>query len=250
VDFFSVERLGLVLVRPGMLVMAAPAFGGVYAPAVVKIGLTLLLGVTLAPLVALPATPAGLLPILVMREAAIGLALAMAVRVLVSGAELGGHLIGFQIGFSYSAIVDPQSGVRNNLIAALHGMTALIVFMALDGHHALIRTLAASYQALPVGTGHVDAALVGIITSMLGVIFDLGAHLAAPVVVALVLVELALGLIARSAPALNLMVVGFPIRLMTGLIALAAAIRVGPGLMTTVSEVAIDLGTRLALAFR
>ena len=67
---------------------------------------------------------------------------------------------------------------------------------------------------------------------------------------ALVLVELALGLISRSAPALNLMVVGYPIRLLAGLIALAAGIRVGPALIGSISGTAVDLGSRLAMAFR
>jgi len=250
VDFLAVERLGLLLVRPGVLVLASPAFGGVYAPAYVKVGLTVILGLVLSPLVSLPAIDPGLLPLLLMREAVIGLALAMAVRVLIAGAEFGGHLIGFQIGFSYSAIVDPQSGVRNNLIAALHGMIALLTFLSINGHHALIRALAASYESLPIGPGHVNASLVGTITQMFGVIFTLGAHLAAPVVVALVLVELALGLISRSAPALNLMAVGFPIRIVAGLVALAAGLRVGPPLMRGVGTLALDLGERLALAFR
>jgi flagellar biosynthetic protein FliR len=250
VDFLAVERLGLLLVRPGVLVMASPAFGGVYAPAFVKIGLTVILAIVLSPLVSLPAIAPGALPLFAMREAVIGLALAMAVRVLIAGAEFGGHLIGFQIGFSYAAIVDPQSGVRNNLLAALHGMMAVVTFLSIDGHHALIRTLAASYQSMPAGPGHVDGSLVGTVTQMLGAIFTLGAHLAAPVVVALVLVELALGIISRSAPALNLMVVGFPIRLIAGLVALAAGLRVGPPLMRGVGALALDLSARLALAFR
>jgi flagellar biosynthetic protein FliR len=249
VDFLAVERLGLLLVRPGVLVMSSPAFGGVYAPAYVKIGLTVILAVVLSPLVVLPAIAPGFLPVFMAREAAIGLALAMAVRVLIAGAEFGGHLIGFQIGFSYAAIVDPQSGVRNNLLAALHGMLALITFLSINGHHALIRALVSSYQSLPVGLGSVDASVVGTATQMLGVIFTLGAHLAAPAVIALVLVELALGLISRSAPALNLMVVGFPIRIVAGLVALAAGLRVAPSLMRGVGNVALDLGARLAQAF-
>ena len=107
IDATPLVHLGLLLVRPGTLVLAAPPFGATYAPAPVKVGITVLLALTLLPLVDVPAAGSSVgLAATVGREFAIGLAMALAIRALVAAAELGGHLIGFQMGLGYSAIVD------------------------------------------------------------------------------------------------------------------------------------------------
>src|SRR4029078_5695982 len=87
------------------------------------------------------------------RELLIGLALSLSVRVLIAGAELAGHLSGFQIGFAYSSLVAPQSGARNVVLSALSATFVVMVFLVLDGHHQLLHALAASYAALPIGAG-------------------------------------------------------------------------------------------------
>ena len=106
-----------------MLIVAAPAFGGTYAPAQVKIGLTVLLAHRARCRVAGAADRSAMRARRRRRcaKSAIGLALALAIRALVAGAEFAGHLAGFQMGLSYGAIVDPQSGVRNNVLATLYG---------------------------------------------------------------------------------------------------------------------------------
>jgi flagellar biosynthetic protein FliR len=250
-DFGPLARLGLLLVRPGMLVMAAPAFGGTYSPARVRIGLTLILAVALMPFVpSLPPATLGALAVVVVRELAIGLALALAIRALVAGAELGGHLAGAQLMLSYGSVVDPQGGVRNNILANMYGNLALLTFFATNGHHAFLRGLAASYSAMPIGIGHVDQSLGRAITEFLGLVFVLGLRLAAPVVAVMLVVELAMGLVARSAPAINVTVVAGPIRLVVGLLAVAAAVAFVPGLVARFASIAADLGFHSARAFR
>ena len=100
-EFEPLVRFGLLLVRPGMLVAAAPPFGAAYAPMPVRLGLTLLLTLALVPVIATPVS-FGLidLTLVVAREMAIGLAIALGIRALVAGAELAGHLTGYQLGFS------------------------------------------------------------------------------------------------------------------------------------------------------
>lgn len=251
IDLGFVVRLGLLLVRPGALILAAPPFGGLYTPAPVKVGLSVVLAVALAPLVAVPADlPAAALGVIVAREMAIGLALAFAVRLLMAGAELGGQLAGFQLGFAYAAAVDPNTGARNNVLASLYSALTLFTFLALNAHHALLRALAASYAAMPIGVGHIDATLGRSVAALLGLIFVFGTQVAAPVVIVLLLVELGVGLISRAAPALNLMVVGFPLRLLAGLFALAATIAVVPSMVARLVVPALELAGRVAFAFR
>jgi len=251
ISFEPFLRFALLLVRPGTLVIAAPPFGAPYAPMPVRLGLTLLFTLALMPVVSAPAV-LGLLDLVVVvaREMAIGLAMALGIRALIAGAELAGSLSGYQLGFSYGSIVDPQSGVRNGMFAALYSNLALITFFTINGHHQLLRAMAASYSQLPIGIGHVDGSLVQAVTAMLGIVFVLGVRLAMPLILVLMVVEVALGLITRAAPAINLLAVAQPIRIIIGLLVIATLIAIVPTLVARYVVPALEVGMRGALAFR
>jgi flagellar biosynthesis protein FliR len=250
-DLSTVVRFALLLVRPGMIVMVAPALGGTFAPMHIKVALTVLLAVALAPSVAVPMAANDVsLTLLVAREVVIGLSIAIAVRALIGAAELAGHLSGFQIGFSYAATVDPVSGVRNTVITSLYGLLALLAFYAINGHHEMLRALALSYTRLPIGAGNIDTSLLAAVRQILGLVFTVGARLAAPIIVVLLIVELAIGLISRSAPSLSFMVVGYPLRLIVGLTVLAVMIGIVPEVIASLLSRTIGLGLDLAAAFK
>jgi flagellar biosynthetic protein FliR len=181
---------------------------------------------------------------------AIGIALSLSIRALIAGAELAGALSGTQVGLSMGAVVNPQSGVRNNMLAVLYANLTLLTFFGLNGHHALIRTLATSYDTMPIGIGHIDASIVKSVTELLGLVFIIGVRLAMPIIVVLLVVELAMGLISRVAPMLNLMTVGTPVRLVIGLLVVAAVIAVAPSVIARFTPVAMDISVRAARAFR
>ena len=245
------ERFGLLLVRPGMLIAVAPALGGSHIPIPVKIGLTVLIAVGLLPSVDVPRNlPELTLSVVVAREAVIGLSLAFALRALIAAAEFAGHLSGQQIGFSYGATIDPQSGVRNNMLATLYASLATLGFLAINGHHAALRALAQSYSALPMGGGQLDASVVGSVRDILALVFVVAARLAAPVIVVMLVVEFVVGLISRSSPALGFMVIGYPIRLIVGLALLAALIPVIPAVTNSLLDNVLLTGAGLARAFR
>jgi flagellar biosynthetic protein FliR len=251
IDLTPFLGLGLLLVRPGALILASPPFGGNYAPAQTKIALTVLFAIVLLPSAAVP--PAGSavsLAIMVAREMGIGLALALAIHALVAAAELGGHLAGFQMGLSYSAIVDPASGVRNNVLSALYGTVATVIFLVTNAHHAFLRALGQSYDSLPIGIGHIGESLPQGIIALLSLVFTFGVRLAAPLVVVLVVTELGLALVSRSAPALNLMVVGAPVRLIVGLMLLGFVAPAAVGVIAGSLNNVLQLGVRVAETFR
>jgi flagellar biosynthetic protein FliR len=251
IDLSVVIRFGLLLVRPGMLVMVAPPLGGTFAPTPVKVAITVLLAVVLAPTVTVPPLTSDVsLTLIIARELVIGLSLGLAVRALISAAELGGHLGGYQLGFSYAATIDPVSGVRNSVVTSLYGLLAMLAFFAVNGHHQILRAMVASYDGLPIGGGQVGESILTGVREMLGLIFTVGVRLAAPLVLVLLLVELAVGLVSRSAPSLNFMVVGYPVRLLVGLLVLAVTIGTVPQVIASVVESAIGLGLNLAAAFR
>lgn len=244
-------QFGLLLVRPGVLIALAPGFGDNYAPARVKVGLTVLIAIALMPSIATPALGDPLpLVLIVAHEVAIGFALALGIRILVAGAQFAGHLSGFQMGLSYGATVDPQSGVRNPLLAVLFGNMAVLTFLMINGHHAFLRALRQSYADLPVGSGGIDGSLPDIVARLLGIVFTLGVRLAAPIVFVLLVVEIAMALLARSAPALNLMAAGAPVRLVVGLIVLAVMLPAVPSLVAGVSDAILRLSVQATAAFR
>jgi flagellar biosynthetic protein FliR len=234
-----------------MLIALTPALGGAHLPAPAKIGLTVLLAIGLLPSVAVPrGLPELTLSVIVAREAVIGLSIGFALRALIAGAEFAGHLSGQQIGFSYGATIDPQSGVRNNMLATLYGSLATLGFLAINGHHQLLRALAESYAGLPIGVGHLNSSIVQSVGDILALVFIVGARLAAPVVVVLLIVELAVGLISRASPALSFMVIGYPIRIIVGLMLLAALVGTIPAVTNSLLEAVLMTGANTARAFR
>jgi len=250
-EFSTMAQLGILVARPGALIAAAPAFGGAFAPPPVRIGLAIMIAVLLVP--AVPpqsfASTAGL-GLVVAREMAIGVLMALSLRAILAGAELGGHLTGSQLMLSYGSVVDPQGGVRSNLVANLYGNLALITFLLMNGHHALLRALAASYTAIPIGEGGIGVSLGTTVVQLLGIVFVLGARLAAPIVVVMLLVEVGTAIMARVAPSLNLMAVAPPIRVAVGLLAMATMVPLVPSIVRAASSGIGELALRAAGAFR
>ena len=251
ISLTPVLRFALLLVRPGMLMLLAPGFGGNYAPARVKVGITAFLAFALMPLTGEVPTPEAL-PIIVVtaREVAIGLALALGVRVLIAGAEFAGHIAGRQMGLSYGAVVDPQSGVRNPVLSVLFGNIALMTFLMIDGHHQFLRALRQSYLDLPIGPGSVNASLPVSVAQMLGAIFTLGVRLVAPIVIVLIVVEIGMALLARSAPMLNLNASAAPVRLIVGLVVLTVMVPAVASVVAATAGPMVRLSALLAGAFR
>ena len=155
------------------------------------------------------------------------------------------------MGLSYGSIVDPQSGVRNTVLAALYTNLAIVLALAGGAHHAILRALTASYAALPIGFGGVDASLVhgrrrGCSASSWcwpSASPRRSSSSCSPT-------EALLGLMARVAPAFNVMIVGAPARVVVGLLVVAATLISLPPLIARYAPVTLDLAADTARAFR
>lgn len=250
-DLSVVVRFALLLLRPGMVVMLSPGLGGRQIPPMVKIGVTVLIALGLLPAVVIPGTvdASGLVPVIV-HELAVGLSIAFAVQVLIGGAEFAGHLSSYQIGFSYGATIDPASGVRSTVLVSLYGTLATLAFLGVNGHHAVLRALVASYQRIPIRAGGPDESLVAAVRDLLGMVFVVGVRLAAPVLIVLLIVELAVGLISRAAPSITFQVIGYPLRIVIGLLVVAALVNTVPAVTASLIESVLLLAGRTAAAFR
>jgi flagellar biosynthesis protein FliR len=135
-------------------------------------------------------------------------------------------------------------------MSTLYGNLALMTLLLTNGHHTVLRALVSSYQTLPIGAGVVSSQLVGASAKMLGLVLLLGAQLAVPIVLALFVIEVALGVVARSVPGLNMMSVGFGLRLLVGLFVLVAALSAVPTLTNIALRQAFEASDQAAHALR
>jgi flagellar biosynthesis protein FliR len=247
----AMVQFGLLLVRPGLMMLTAPFFGAVFAPPQVRVGLTMLLAFILAPLVPLPSvhSAVGLTAILA-REGAIGLALGLAIRCLTAVGELAGEMGSYQSGMSAGAMVDPVSGVHNTQIAAIYTNLTIVICFVTNAHHVFLRALVASYQSVPMGMGSVAPGVAGTVAHMLGFVFVFGMRLAAPMLVVLLLVEVVLGLMTKVAPSLNIMVLGAPLRVPVALLLVSITASTLPALITHMVPAATQLALEMARAFK
>jgi flagellar biosynthetic protein FliR len=223
--FTSAQLMGWIglylwpFLRVLSLFMAAPLYSHRSVPVRVKVGLGVVIAIVMAPM--LPAQQQisldspQVLP-LVVQQIVIGLALGFMVRLAMAGIELGGELIGLQMGLSFAGFFDPQSQHGGNVIGSWLGVIAMLIFLGINGHLLLIQTLDDSFRTFPIGGNLFSFADVMSLAAAGGGIFRLGLQLALPFIAVLLIVNLTLGVMVRVAPQLNLMSVGMPATITVG----------------------------------
>lgn len=215
------------LARILALVTTAPPFNnqGLNTQARLILGLTIAFAIApaLPPTAAIdPASGPGLL--LFALQILIGLTMGFAMRLVFSAIDLAGTMISNQMGLGFATAYDPQSAAQTAVISEFLGMLALLIFLAINGHLMVIATLGESFALLPISADIVaDASWLNIANAG-GVIFSSGVLLSLPVVVALLIANIALGVLGRVAPQLNLMAIGFPITIVLGFSALIVSL--------------------------
>ena len=154
-------------------------------------------------------------------ELALGATLALGILTAFAAVSMAGRMIDVQIGFGIAQVFDPVTQRQVSVVTSAFDKLAVIVFFLVNGHHAMLRALAYSLERFPLGRAwSLDAAAPWVLKHV-AALFGLAFALAAPVVVCLLLVELALGVVARNLPQVNMFVLGIPIKIVVGLAALA-----------------------------
>jgi flagellar biosynthetic protein FliR len=227
-------RYLLIVVRVSPLMMTAPVLGSTLVPAQVRLFIALLLAGLLLPVVRGPLPP-GLagsvfpLAIAVAQELLLGFLVAYLVLLMFSAAQLAGQFIDIQVGFGIANVIDPLSSAQVTLLGQVQYLAALLIFLLLDGHHLLLSGLAATFGAAPLGNpfaAGLAAPLTLVVQRGGRLMFVLAAQIAAPVLTALFLSNFALGLISRMLPQMNIFLVGMPVNVFVGLLALAASLSI------------------------
>jgi flagellar biosynthetic protein FliR len=205
------------------LLATAPVFSNAALP--VRIRLIAGLAITLAVAPALPPLPAipasswiGL--IVLAEQILIGVLLGFALRITFAAVDVAGELIGLQMGLGFATFFDPNSGGQTPVIAEFLGLLTALIFLGLNGHLLALAVLAESFTLLPVSTTPVHAAAFSSLLAWSTTLFSTGLLLALPLITALLIANIALGVLARIAQQLNLFAVGFPVTLALGFLVL------------------------------
>lgn len=213
-------------VRIGSCFMVAPAFGAQSVPARIRIVLAGAVALLVAPLVSIPdITPLSAAGALVtVQQVIIGATLGFSLQILFEAVSLGGELLANSMGLSLAFNLDPQNGASTPTVGQLYTVLVTLLFLVLNGHLALIRILVAGFRTLPIGTTGLGAAGIWSVVNWGSQLFSGALAVALPGVTALLIANLAFGVVSRAAPTLNIIAVGLPLSLIFGLVVIIAGL--------------------------
>ena len=241
------------LVRILGLLMAAPVFGHRSVPARVKIGLGVFIALIVSP--TLPPLPDVALGswqglFILVQQFLIGLAIGFTMRVVFAAVELAGEIIGLQMGLGFASFFDPQSAGQTLVLSRFFNLLAMLVFLAVNAHLLVLGLLAESFTTLPISAAPLAAEGFRSVASFGSTIFVVGLQIALPLIAVLLMTNLALGILTRSAPQLNIFAIGFPITLGVGLIVLDFSMPYFAPQMEGVIRQALQAGDSIVRALR
>jgi flagellar biosynthesis protein FliR len=207
------------MVRVLALVATAPVFNN--AGLSRRIRLIVGLAITLGLYPALPPLPAispgsGVGMAILVEQALIGVAMGFTLRLVFGAVDLAGEMIGLQMGLSFAVFYDPQTSAQSSVVAEFLNLIATLVFLAIDGHLMLLMALAKSFSLLPIGGTVLGGGAIAGLVKWGTVVFSSGLMLSLPLIAALLITNIALGVLTRAAPQLNLFAVGFPVTMFAG----------------------------------
>ena len=219
----TIAAFGLYLARTGALFIAAPVLGAGAAFSGYRIALVfsisfLLFGATGADL-SQDLNPM-VFGIMALREIMIGLSLAFVLTLIELIARMAGDLIGNQMGLGMANQTDPVTGVQTALVSRIYNTIFLIGFLAIDGHHVLLRALADSFTRAPIGRVNIELPMIDLIVQFFGETFKAGITFAAPVMIFLMLLSVLIGVLARVVPQINVLEMGFTMRVGLAMVAM------------------------------
>ena len=219
-------------VRLTGLMLFAPFFGSVVIPARVKAVLVLTLTALLYPMIStrMPHINISQWPMLVFSELLIGVALGVVTNIVFDGVQMAGQVLSVQMGYSLVNIIDPQTQVESTVMATFHQTIALLIFLRLNVHFWILRALARSFDYLPPSSGHFGPAFTSAVLNAGSSVFSIGVQIAAPVLSATLLADIALGLLGKASPQLPLLLLGPAVKSVLGILVLISALKYWPDL--------------------
>jgi flagellar biosynthetic protein FliR len=221
----SAPVLALFGARVGGLVLVAPVFSAKVVPVTLRTAVLVVITVLLAPVAMTHVpTPPAPTPTAFLSETLVGFAIGMGAAIFVGAAEAAGELLAVQIGLSGAAVVDPLTQTQGPALGQFLNFYAVALLLALNAHLVMLDALAASLRHVPVGSAVNMEAGTGALVSLGSTLFALGLRFAAPVVALVLIGNVALAVLSRAAPQLNILSLAFPVQIGLGLFAFGAAL--------------------------
>jgi flagellar biosynthetic protein FliR len=225
----TVLKFFVIFARLASIMVILPFFGERGTPIQVKLGLAALLAVVMTPLIPvdeslLESVTLWGLAISLIQSILAGLLIGFVPLLLFAGIQLGGEIAGFQMGFAIVSVMDPLSQARTSLIAQFNYILAILVFITINGHLYLMEGILKSFQVMPLLGSAFPASVGKMLISFSSEMFVIGLKIAAPVLVAILLTNVGLGILARMLPQMNIFIVGFPVQIGIGLITLGMSV--------------------------
>lgn len=214
----------LVFVRMTGLFVVSPIFGRRNIPAYFKIGFSFFIALILVNTTAVQGFQydGSILAyaLLVIKEFIVGMSIGFIAYIAFTAIYVAGEIIDMQMGFGIVNVMDPISNIQVPVTSNLYFIMSMLLLLLMNGHHMLIKTIFDSFTTLPLGTVVFDASLADGLIAVFGTVFVTGFKIAAPVVAAILITDVALGTISRMVPQLNIFVIGMPLKIFIGLIIL------------------------------
>ena len=231
------------------LAAVAPGLSYQQAPAQVRLALALSLAVVIAPVAGVPpATDEPLQYIgLCVTELLFGVALGFVASAVFEALRLAGEVLDLQIGLSAGQLFDPASGTQSGILSTGYSLLALLFFVTLNGHHWLVRGIAGSFAIVPLGAAQIGAEIPALAYGLGTSVLVMGLRIAGPVMAALLLADLAFGLVARAVPQINVFLVGIPAKIALGLAVAAVA---APALLLNMERITETIARYLDATMR
>jgi len=240
----------LVLVRITAIFVAVPIFNTQSIPPTAKIGMSALLTFILMPVEknALPHVPVETWPfmLMVMKEAVTGLVIGFAAMLIFAAIQIAAGLAGLQIGFRAANMVDPFLPGVGSSLDQFYGWLAVLIFFAVNGHHTLIMGIAKTFDVVPLGTLQIDSLLFGRILTLMATSFEAAVQVSIPLIGSLLLTDVALALVARTVPQVNVFFVGLPLKMGVGIGMLIVTIPITTG---WIGRLLSQMGQTVVLVF-
>ena len=230
----------LVFVRMTGLFVVAPIFGRRNVPAYFKIGFSFFISLILINTTVLQAVEyTDTLPgyvLLVMKEFLVGLSMGFVAYLSYTAIYIAGELIDMKIGFGVVNVIDPMSNIQVPITSNFFFIASMLIFLSIGGHHMLIKALFDSFSSLPPGTAAYTGGAHQIIMNLFSTVLATGFKMAAPIVAAVLIADVALGTISRMVPQMNVFVIGMPLKIIVGLIIVVITIPMFVEIMKSVFE--------------
>ena len=243
------EAFLLIFIRMSGLFILSPIFGRKNLPAIFKIGFSFFLAIILINTIEVPVINMSesipLYVLYIVKELIVGLVIGYATYVVMSGIYLAGQLIDTQIGFGSVNVLDATSNIQVPLTSNFYYMYIILIFLTLNGHFFIIQALFRSFEIIPIDVMGFNINYVSEVVDIMQTMFEIGIRIAAPIIAAIFVADVVLGILSRTIPQMNVFQLGMPLKLIVGLAIIAITFLYG----NTVTEVITDLMNQYMLQF-